>query len=187
MRYPGLVLLLLLAGCAMSSDAGPDRALATSSPTIAIDSGSKRATAVPNPANGPNQASPDPDNYAQVIGVTVSGNPGAYIFAVTIQSPDTGCDQYADWWEALTSDGELIHRRVLLHSHTGEQPFTRSGRPVNIQPDETIIFRGHMSANGYGSSAYQGSVATGFTPTNLPDDFARDVAAQGPLPTGCAF
>jgi hypothetical protein len=45
-------------------------------------------------------------NVADVISVDVSGNEGAYQFSVGIRSPDTGCDQYADWWEVITGDGE---------------------------------------------------------------------------------
>ena len=69
---------------------------------------------------------------ADVIDVSTSGQPGAYSFSVTVSSPDTGCEQYADWWEVVTEDGQLLYRRVLLHSHVAEQPFTRSGGPVDV-------------------------------------------------------
>ena len=36
---------------------------------------------------------------ADVTAVEVRGEEGAYTFSVTVSSPDTGCDQYADWWE----------------------------------------------------------------------------------------
>ena len=80
---------------------------------------------------------------ADVIGVQVSGAPGAYQFNVTIKSPDTGCQQYADWWEVVSEDGRLLYRRVLLHSHVDEQPFTRSGGPVPIQADTVVWVRAH--------------------------------------------
>ncbi|MCB0054175.1 MAG: hypothetical protein KDE24_32035, partial [Caldilinea sp.] len=67
---------------------------------------------------------------ADVFGVTVRGDDGAYQFSVEIASPDTGCNQYADWWEVLDSDGNLLYRRILTHSHVDEQPFIRSGGPV---------------------------------------------------------
>ena len=43
---------------------------------------------------------------AAVTAVTATGAPGTYTFSVTVESPDTGCAQYADWWEVLLS---LIH------------------------------------------------------------------------------
>ncbi len=124
---------------------------------------------------------------ADVQLVSVSGSPGSYSFSVTVRSPDTGCDRYADWWEVLSSEGQLIYRRVLLHSHAGEQPFTRSGGPVNVGPEETIIVRAHMNDTGYGGVALRGSVLTGFTQTELPPAFAGEVAEQQPKPQGCAF
>ncbi len=124
---------------------------------------------------------------ADVIDVEARGEPGDYRFSVTVESPDTGCDQYADWWEVLSTDGELLHRRILAHSHVNEQPFTRSGGPVDIDADETVIVRAHMNTTGYGGQAMRGSVEEGFSPVELPVDFAADVEDQEPQPTGCAF
>jgi len=126
-------------------------------------------------------------SHADVQQVSVSGGSSSYSFSVTVRSPDTGCERYADWWEVLSSEGKLIYRRVLLHSHAGEQPFTRSGGPVNIGPEETIILRAHMNDTGYGGVALRGSVVAGFTPTALPPAFAGDVEEQQPKPQGCAF
>ncbi len=124
---------------------------------------------------------------ADVMRISVTGNPGSYSFSVTVRSADTGCDQYADWWEVVSPEGQLIYRRVLLHSHVGEQPFTRSGGPVNVQPDDTVIVRAHMNNGGYGGTGLRGSVAGGFADTKLPRNFAADLAKQGPLPSSCAF
>ena len=124
-------------------------------------------------------------SQADVDLISVSGSSGS--FSVTLRSPDTGCNMYADWWEVLSSEGQLIYRRVLLHSHVDEQPFTRSGGPIKVQPDETIIVRAHMNDAGYGGAAFRGNVATGFTQTELPPEFAKDVEEQQPKPQGCAF
>ena len=127
------------------------------------------------------------DLVADVISVQVSGSDGAYQFSVQVSSPDTGCDQYADWWEVLTEDGELVYRRVLLHSHVGEQPFTRSGGPAAIQAGTVVWVRAHMNTGGYGGQALKGSVQTGFEPAELSTDYAADLAEQLPLPEDCAF
>ncbi len=115
----------------------------------------------------------------------MSGQPGAYILNVTIRSPDTGCDQYADWWEVISAQGDLVYRRVPLHSHLNEQPFTRSGGPIRVGPGTELTVRGHMSTGGYGP-AMRGTPATEFTPVNLPIDFARSVESVPPLPESCA-
>jgi hypothetical protein len=124
---------------------------------------------------------------ADVTKVQVSGSPGGYYFSVTIRSADKGCAQYADWWEVLGTDGKLLYRRVLLHSHTDEQPFERSGGPVPIQPEITVWVRAHMNTNGYGGAALKGSVKSGFAIATPPTGFAADAATQVPLPDGCAF
>jgi hypothetical protein len=124
---------------------------------------------------------------ADVIAVQASGQPGAYQFNVGIRSPDKGCSQYADWWEVVSTDGKLLYRRVLLHSHVDEQPFTRSGGPVPIQPDTIVWVRAHMNTGGYGGAAFKGSVKAGFAKAEPPANFAAGLARQPPLPDGCDF
>ena len=124
---------------------------------------------------------------ADVIAVQASGSPGAYQFNVGIRSPDKGCAQYADWWEVVSTDGKLLYRRVLLHSHVDEQPFTRSGGPVPIQPDTVVWVRAHMNTGGYGGAAFKGSVKAGFARAEPPANFAAGLAKLPPLPDGCDF
>lgn len=106
---------------------------------------------------------------------------------MTVASPDIGCDSYADWWEVVSEDGELLTRRVLLHSHVDEQPFTRSGGGLNVQPNDTVIVRAHMSVGGYGGSVMRGTVAEGFSPAEVSPGFAASLDTQGPRPAGYAF
>lgn len=127
------------------------------------------------------------NNAAKVTEVEVTGNANNYTFAVTVKSPDTGCDRYADWWEVITPEGELLYRRVLLHSHVDEQPFTRTGNPVPISPQQDAIVRVHMSSDGYSTLAQQGSVKSGFTTVTLPEEFAANLESAEPLPQDCAF
>lgn len=122
---------------------------------------------------------------ADVVGVAVTGDAGAYTFAVTVGSPDTGCEQYADWWEVVSEDGTLIYRRVLLHSHPTEQPFTRSGDAMAITAADVVIVRAHMNNGGYGGTALRGSVGGGFRAERLALNFAPELASRPPLPEGC--
>jgi hypothetical protein len=124
---------------------------------------------------------------ADVVSVDVSGEPGDYTFSIEISSPDTGCEQYADWWEVINSEGELVYRRILLHSHVAEQPFVRSGGPVEIEPETEIILRAHMNPGGYGGKAFKGSVGSGFEEVDLAEDFGADLENHAPLPSGCDF
>jgi hypothetical protein len=126
-------------------------------------------------------------NTAKVLKVSATGEPNNYTFAVTVSSPDTGCARYADWWEVITPEGELLYRRVLLHSHVDEQPFTRRGGTVAIQPQQEVIVRVHMSPDGYSPIANQGTVEDGFSEVTLATDFATSLATVEPLPTDCAF
>lgn len=122
---------------------------------------------------------------ADATTVTVSGGPGAYTFRVTVSSPDTGCDGYADFWEVVTADGELLYRRVLEHSHVDEQPFTRSGGPVSAGPDDEVIVRAHFSPGGYAGVALSGTPSGEFTEVDLEDDFASQLASEAPQPPAC--
>lgn len=124
---------------------------------------------------------------AKVTAVSVSGNSGSYTFNVTIESPDTDCDQYADWWEVFSPDGELLYRRILAHSHVDEQPFTRSGGPVPITENAEVIVRAHMNNLSYGTQVFRGTVSNGFQVDSLSADFAIQLEATEPLPTNCAF
>jgi len=134
------------------------------------------------------EAVPEEDNlFANVVSVAVTGQANQYQVSVGISSPDTGCEQYADWWEVLSEDGELIYRRILLHSHVNEQPFTRSGGPVDIGEDTVVYIRAHMNQEGYGGNIMKGSVESGFHNIENPPNFSPDIEIEPPLPSGCNF
>ena len=126
-------------------------------------------------------------DLAEVLSVEVSGEEGRYTFSVEVSSPDTGCDQYADWWEVVGEDGTLKYRRILAHSHVNEQPFKRSGGTVPIQSDEFVYVRAHMNNSGYGIRVMGGTVDTGLVAKQLSIEFAEDLNKMEPLPKNCAF
>ena len=157
-----LALIIILSGCSMSRESPISQSL-----TI--------LTTIEN------------SKLAQVLKVGVTGAQNNYTFSVTVSSTDTGCDRYADWWEVITPKGELLYRRVLLHSHVDEQPFKRTGGLVKIKPQQKVIIRVHMSSDGYSPMAQQGTVKDGFSPVNLPENFAAILTSVEPLPKNCAF
>jgi hypothetical protein len=125
--------------------------------------------------------------FADVLSVQISGEPGSYQFAVEVASPDTGCEQFADWWEVVSEDGQLLYRRILLHSHVDEQPFTRSGGPVDINTGDVVYVRAHMNTTGYGGTVMRGTVQDGFKSVEVETGFGSDLERIPPQPEDCAF
>ena len=125
--------------------------------------------------------------FADVLSTRVTGEPGSYLFGVEIASPDTGCERYADWWEVLSEDGKLLYRRILLHSHVDEQPFTRSGGPVEIDESAVVYIRAHMNTTGYGGQVLRGTVQGGFEPVEVETGFESGLERIPPQPEDCAF
>ena len=157
-----LALTIILSGCSSMSESQVPQPKSVSNPT-------------------------ENSSIAQVLKVEATGEANNYTFAVTVSSPDTGCDRYADWWEVITPEGELVYRRVLLHSHVTEQPFKRTGGTVKIQSQQKVIVRVHMFPDGYSSIAQEGTVESGFSTVTLPAKFAASLASIEPLPKNCAF
>ena len=72
-------------------------------------------------------------------------------FAVTVKHEDSGWDHYANQWEVLSLEGEVLGVRVLHHPHVNEQPFTRSLNGVSIPPSiKKVKVRAQDSVHGYG-------------------------------------
>jgi hypothetical protein len=77
---------------------------------------------------------------------------------VTVEHPDTGWEDYADGWDLVTPDEEVLKAnpddpftRLLLHPHVDEQPFTRSQSGISIPPGVTQLrVRAHDLVDGYG-------------------------------------
>lgn len=155
--YPALILFVSLIHCSSSSDSRPEGETSTDT------------------------------TFANVTEVNVSGSDGRYTFRVEISSSDTGCEQYADWWEIVSEDEDLIYRRILLHSHVDEQPFTRGGGPADISAETKVWVRAHMNNNGYGGQVFFGSVNNGFDAMTHPENFATELENVEPLPENCAF
>lgn len=130
---------------------------------------------------------PENSVEAAVVSVAATAVGENYTFSVGVLSPDTGCDQYANWWEVVSEDGTLMYRRILAHSHVNEQPFVRSGSTMNINANQEVIVRVHMNTTGYSVKGYKGSVANGFSEFLISEDFASELANQSPQPNGCAF
>jgi hypothetical protein len=125
-------------------------------------------------------------NHADVLTVGFGGGNLDYQVSPTIRSPDLGCEQYVDWWEVITPQGELIFRRTFESPHIDEQPFTDIVQHVPIESDVPYIYRAHMFPDGYGG-AYRFQTQTG-QDVDDPTDYASmfpELADKGPQPPPC--
>ncbi len=88
---------------------------------------------------------------ADVIDVKVRrAAPNTFDFDVTVKSVERGWDYYADAFEVLAPDGRVLGRRVLLHPHENEQPFTRELYGVKIPAEiRHVVVRARHKPKGY--------------------------------------
>ncbi|NNE64740.1 MAG: hypothetical protein HKN34_11705 [Gammaproteobacteria bacterium] len=76
-------------------------------------------------------------------------------FSVTLEHADTGWEHYANQWDVLTLDDEVIGSRVLYHPHVNEQPFTRSLSGVSIPESvKQVKIRASDLKHGYSKQEY---------------------------------
>ena len=88
----------------------------------------------------------------------VESGEGTWTFHVTVEHPDTGWEDYADGWDVVTPEGEVLKpdpesafTRTLLHPHVDEQPFTRSQSGIVIPEGVTRVrVRAHDIVDGFG-------------------------------------
>ncbi|MEW7006864.1 MULTISPECIES: hypothetical protein [unclassified Lentilitoribacter] len=81
---------------------------------------------------------------------------GSYRFSVTVKHADEGWDHYADKWDVVDSDGNILGTRVLAHPHVNEQPFTRSLSNIEIPEDvKYVLIRAHDSVHKYGGKEFK--------------------------------
>ena len=93
---------------------------------------------------------------ADIVKVTVSRQGDSYRFDVTVAHADERWQHYADGWDVVAPDGQIIATRVLYHPHVNEQPFTRSLSGVVIDSGiNSVTIRAHDLVHGYGGKEMQ--------------------------------
>lgn len=90
----------------------------------------------------------------KIVDATVEAQAnGFYAFSVTILHQDDGWTHYADSWDVLTPDGQVLGTRTLFHPHVEENPFTRSLSNVQVPIGlREVLIRPHCSRDGYGET-----------------------------------
>ena len=153
-RFGGLMVVALVVAACGSSESAPVTASPGSVPAgSSAEEVASPATAVPSPA----ATATVTDGCADVIGVEVTGD-GPYPFAVTVSSPDTGWEKYADEWRIESEAGDVLGVRELAHPHVDEQPFTRSLRGVEAEAGSTVFVAARDSVEGYCGERFEATV-----------------------------
>jgi len=102
-------------------------------------------------------AAPVDAGEADVIGVVAKcSDESVCSFAVTLKHDDKGWEHYADRWEVLAPDGEVLATRTLRHPHVDEQPFTRALHDVLLPAGlEAVRIRAHDRVHEYGGAEHE--------------------------------
>ncbi len=101
---------------------------------------------------------------ADIVGVAISQtaqgvsegvSEGVYRFDVSVSHADTGWEHYANGYEVLDLEGNVLATRVLMHPHVNERPFTRSLSGVQIpQSMMAVRVRAVDSVHGTGGQEF---------------------------------
>ena len=91
---------------------------------------------------------------ADVIAATAQQDMrGTWTVSATILHADAGWEHYADRFDVLDEDGNLLGSRTLFHPHVDEQPFTRSLSGVKIPAGvDRVTVRAHDKVDGWGGA-----------------------------------
>ncbi|MGO1117679.1 hypothetical protein ACTL6U_03205 [Rhodovibrionaceae bacterium A322] len=91
--------------------------------------------------------------------VAVKAVPGLsdrWDFHVTLRHDDEGWNHYANIWQVLDGQGNILGERVLYHPHVNEQPFTRSLNGVAIPLDlSEVTVRAGALPHGWSEKTQQ--------------------------------
>ena len=98
---------------------------------------------------------------ADVLDARISANnDGSYRIDVTVKHADAGWDHYANRWDVLDLDGNVLGSRILAHPHDNEQPFTRSLTLTLPSGLKSVILRAHDSVHGLGGTTLELALPT---------------------------
>ncbi len=91
-----------------------------------------------------------------VVDVTIESlGDGRFVVNATLLHGDTGWDHYANRWDVLDENGQVIGVRELAHPHVNEQPFTRSLRLTIPETVKTITVRANDSVDELGGKTME--------------------------------
>ncbi|MFV1997574.1 MAG: hypothetical protein ACC641_06130 [Acidiferrobacterales bacterium] len=87
---------------------------------------------------------------AEVVKAEFTKQGATWHVSTTLRHGDTGWEHYADAWRVVDSMGRELGKRVLVHPHENEQPFTRSQGGISIPANITVVFvEAHDKKHGW--------------------------------------
>lgn len=96
----------------------------------------------------------------EITAATAVQNSAGWQFSVTLRHPDSGWDHYADGWQVLAPDGQVLGIRPLAHPHETEQPFTRSLGGVAVPADlGYVLIQARCLTDGWGEALFRVDLA----------------------------
>lgn len=87
----------------------------------------------------------------EVVQVAFVKSGGSWNVSVTLRHADTGWNHYADLWVVESLQGKELGRRVLVHPHENEQPFTRQTMVTLPAGTKKVRVRAGDNVNGINS------------------------------------
>lgn len=88
---------------------------------------------------------------ADVLAAQAVRSGAGWTVSATIRHADEGWNHYANSFQVLHMDGEVLGTRVLYHPHVTEQPFTRSLSGLKIPAGiKKVRVRAGDLVHGYG-------------------------------------
>lgn len=98
---------------------------------------------------------------ADVVGGSITSlGDGRYRIDATVKHADTGWKHYADRWEVLDPEGQILGIRELAHPHVTEQPFTRSLTLAIPAGVKIVTLRANDSVHGATGQSFELKVPT---------------------------
>ena len=140
---------------------------------------------------------------AVVLKAEVNRSQPDYTVDVTTQSPDLHCNQYTNWVEIITPEGELKGRETFDQPHKEQSswPGVLTISADKVKPDQPLLIRAHFKGgqrndegqfelrsdgSGYTNQALKGSIQEGFhQQVRLPSNFALWLEDDPPQPSKC--
>ena len=78
----------------------------------------------------------------------------------TVKHADAGWEHYADRWDVLDAEGQVLGSRELAHPHDNEQPFTRSLTLTLPKGLSVVTIRANDSVHGLGGAEFTLAIPT---------------------------